>query len=158
MPVDKRNHYAGTYQNGITSERYSQPGQQKFLQWISWRDVCEWPRQPPLLSSDFARKGVGVRPLCRGMLACLYRLYRKAGANPHQLEESGEIRATFLTRECSVETVLTTMPPCSLLLCQGYSEAENLSACASRCLQTPAQGPLCGQWSIFIRAVELERW
>lgn len=22
MPVDKRNHYSGTYQNGITSERY----------------------------------------------------------------------------------------------------------------------------------------
>lgn len=86
-----------------------------------------------LLSGDLARKGVGVGPLWKGMLACLCSLYRKAGANPHQPEESVEIRPTFPTRECSVETVLTTMPPCSVLLCQGYSKTENLSACANSC-------------------------
>lgn len=73
---------------------------------------------PALLSCDLSRKGVEVGPLCKGMLAFPYSLYRKTGANPHRPEESVEIRHTFPTRVCSKETLLTIMPPCSLLLRQ----------------------------------------
>lgn len=44
---------------------------------------------PALLSCDLARKGVEVGPLCKGMLAFPYSLYRKTGANPHRPEEKG---------------------------------------------------------------------
>lgn len=44
---------------------------------------------PALLSCDLARKGVEVGPLCKGMLAFPYSLYRKTGAKPTQTRGKG---------------------------------------------------------------------
>lgn len=90
---------------------------------------------PALLSCDFARKGVEVGPLCKGMLAFPYSLYRKTGANPHRPEEKGG-NSTHLPNQGvfwrDSATHNATMQP--FCCAKGYAKDKNLSVCANGCL------------------------